>query len=192
MEKQNKPAPSKAAADAAALAQAAAQQQAAAEQNAVAVQNAAQNSTDAVPSGCGANCGSLPGVCAPLAFPYIPVQGGSPVRYSRMEALETGTLFPGLNLPFKAAIQAHTKLNNTALVELMALDFALQELGLYLNTHPMDQEAVQLFWSYAQLAKEGRERYQEAYGPLTQTDMTPEQGYAWLNDPWPWDLGGNR
>ena len=70
-----------------------------------------------------------------MAFPYVPVQDNNPVRYSRMEALETGTLFPGLNLPFKAAIQRRTQLNNTALVELMALDFAIQELGLYLTTH---------------------------------------------------------
>ena len=152
----------------------------------------AADSTAAGPSACGTACGTLPAPCAPMAFPYIPMQNAAPVRYSRREALENGTLFPGLNLPFKAAIQAHTRLANTALVELMAIDFALQELGLYLNTHPGDQEVLQLFWSYAQLAKEGRERYQEQYGPLTQTDLTPEQGYAWLNDPWPWDVGGNR
>ena len=58
---------------------------------------------------CGPDKGTLPGCCAPLAFPYIPMQEQNPVRYSRMEALQTGTLFPGLDLPFKAAIQAKTK-----------------------------------------------------------------------------------
>lgn len=86
------------------------------------------------------------------------MQGTDPVRYSRMEALQTGTLFPGLDLPFKAAIQSKTKLANTALVELMALDFAIDELGLYLVTHSQDQEALQLYWSYINLAKEGREK----------------------------------
>ena len=145
----------------------------------------------AVSSPCGLACGSLPGKCAPMAFPYIPMQDPNPVRYSRMEALETGTLFPGLHLPFKEAIQARTKLANPALVELMALDFAIQELGLYLTTHPQDQEVLQLYWSYIQLAREGRKKYQEQYGPLMQTDLTPEDGYAWLKDPWPWDVGGN-
>ena len=145
--------------------------------------------TDAM--SCGGNQGTLPGKCAPMAFPYVPVQDKNPVRYSRMEALETGTLFPGLNLPFKEAIQRRTQLNNTALVELMALDFAIQELGLYLTTHAQDQEALQLYWSYIQLSKEGREKYQAMYGPLLETDLTPEDGFAWLNDPWPWDLGGN-
>ncbi|MBR4211048.1 MAG: spore coat protein CotJB [Oscillibacter sp.] len=140
---------------------------------------------------CGVDRGTLPGKCAPLAFPYVPTQDANPVRYSRMEALETGTLYPGLNLPFKEAIQRRTQLSNTALVELMALDFATQELGLYLTTHAQDREALQLYWSYVQLAKEGREKYQEMYGPLLETDLTPEDGFAWLDDPWPWDLGGN-
>ena len=142
-------------------------------------------------SACGAGNGTLRGACAPLAFPYVPMQENNPVRFSRMEALQTGTLFPGLDLPFQAAIQARTKLANTALVELMALDFAIDELGLYLTTHSKDQEALQLYWSYINLAKEGREKYQKKYGPLLQTDLTPDQGYAWLKDPWPWDEGGN-
>mgnify|MGYP001076831076 CR=1 FL=1 len=86
------------------------------------------------PAVCEVGQGTLPG-CAALAFPYIPMQSNNPTRYSRTEALQTGTLFPGLDLPFKAAIQAKTKMANTALVELMALDFAIDELGLYLTTH---------------------------------------------------------
>lgn len=140
---------------------------------------------------CGVEQGTLPGCCAPMVFPYVPMQEQNPVRFSRMEALQTGTLFPGLDLPFKAAIQAKTKMPNTALVELMALDFAIDELGLYLVTHANDQEVLNLYWSYIKLAKEGREKYQQMYGPLRQTDLTPEDSFAWLKDPWPWDLGGN-
>ena len=143
------------------------------------------------PAPCGVGQGALPGRCAPLAFPYIPMQEPNPVRFSQAEALQTGTLFPGLDLPFKAAIQAKTKLANTALVELMALDFAIDELGLYLVTHSRDQEVLQLYWSYIKLAKEGREKYEKMYGPLMQTDLTPADGYAWIQDPWPWDVGGN-
>jgi spore coat protein JB len=147
--------------------------------------------TEQTTATCGVGQGSLPGDCAPLAFPYIPMQEDNPVRFSRMEALQTGTLFPGLDLPFKEAIQAKTKLSNTALVELMALDFAVDELGLYLTTHAQDQEALQLYWSYIKLLNEGKEKYQKLYGPISQTDLTPEDGYAWLKDPWPWDVGGN-
>ena len=143
------------------------------------------------PNACGADKGALPGVCAPLAFPYVPVQENDPPRFSRAEALQTGTLFPGLDLPFKKAMEARGKLPNTALVELMALDFAIDELGLYLVTHKDDKEVLQLYWTYLKLTQEGREKYQKLYGPLKQTVLTPEDGFAWLKDPWPWDEGGN-
>ena len=149
------------------------------------------NQNSNMSTACGPDQGSLPGCCASLAFPYIPMQEKNPVRYSRMEALQTGTLFPGLDLPFKAAIQARTKLANTALVELMAIDFAIHELGMYLVTHANDQEVLQLYWSYIKLADEGREKYEKLYGPLMKTDLTPEEGFAWIKDPWPWELGGN-
>ena len=55
------------------------------------------------PAVCEVGQGTLPG-CAALAFPYIPMQSNNPTRYSRTEALQTGTLFPGLDLPFKASI----------------------------------------------------------------------------------------
>lgn len=141
---------------------------------------------------CGEGSGALPCLCAPLAYPYIPVQGENPPRYQRAEALQTGTLFPGLNLPFKAAIQAKTPMPNTALAELMALDFAVDELGLYLTTHPTDQEALDLYWTYVQLANEGRQKYQKLYGPLLQTDRPADGSYAWLKDPWPWERGGSE
>lgn len=141
---------------------------------------------------CGEGSGSLPCPCAPLAYPYIPVQGENPPRYQRTEALQTGTLFPGLNLPFKAAIQAKTPMPNTALSELMALDFAVDELGLYLTTHPTDQEVLDLYWTYVQLANEGRQKYQKLYGPLLQTDRPADGSYAWLKDPWPWERGGSE
>ena len=72
-------------------------------------------------NGCGKGKGTLPGSCAPMVFPYVPVQERNPPRYNRTEALQTGTLFPGLNLPFKEAIISNMKMTNTALAELMAL-----------------------------------------------------------------------
>ena len=137
-----------------------------------------------------AACGMLP-ACAPLANPFVPFQRDDPPVYAAAVGAVRGTLFPGLDLPFKAAIQARTKLPNTALVELMALDFAVTELNLYLDTHPQDQEALGLYASYIKLAKEGREKYTAKYGPLDSAELVLEDGYTWLNDPWPWELGGN-
>lgn len=133
--------------------------------------------------------GCLPAPCSPLAFPYVPVQQDNPKRYQQKEALQQGTLFPGLDLPFHRELKTRFPAANTALSELMALDFAIDELGLYLITHSDDQEALNLYWEYIRLSKEGRQKYQQMHGPLLQTDIT-EGEYRWINDPWPWDKGG--
>ena len=143
------------------------------------------------PTACGVMEGSLPGKCAGLPFPYIPVQSRNAERYSQMDALAAGTLFPGLNLPFFRAVKSRMNCDNTALCELMALGFAINELGLYLDTHQDDQEALALYIDYVKLFKEGRQRYEAAYGPIQQSAVT-DAGYTWLNDPWPWDYEGGR
>ena len=86
---------------------------------------------------CPTQQGSLPGACAPLAFPYIPMQCKNPKQYDRREALQQGTLFPGLDLPFQKELKSRFPAVNSALSELMALDFAVDELGLYLTTMQM-------------------------------------------------------
>ena len=96
------------------------------------------------PNTCSTGQGGLPGPCASLAYPFVSMQCSNPERYDQNKALATGTLFPGLDLPFHAAVNSNLKVN-TALAELMALDFAIDELGLYLTTHPQDQEVLDLY-----------------------------------------------
>ena len=142
-------------------------------------------------TGCAVTEGTLPGTCAPMVFPFIAMQTENSERYDSSEALKSGTLFPGLNLPFHVEMQSRFPTVPAALAELMALDFAVKELNLYLDTHSGDQEALDLYASYIKMAREGRAKYIAQYGPLNSDDLTPEGGYAWLNDPWPWELGGN-
>ncbi len=134
--------------------------------------------------------GRLPKGCGNMAFPYIAMQREDAQRYEDKEALLQGTLFPGLDLPFRKELRSRFPKVNEVLLELMALDFAIDELGLYLTTHPNDKQAQELYWSYIRLGREGRAKYEEANGPLLQTDIT-EGSFRWLDDPWPWDKGGN-
>lgn len=138
-------------------------------------------------SGCPDASGAMPS-CAPLAVPYVPFQQKSPKRYSQSEALDNGTLFPSLNLPFHRKVDA-TKVSNGALGELQALEFVLLELGIYLDTHPDDTEAFILFQQYVALEKTGREKYEASHGPLFQTSTAEKESFhCWLHDPWPWDF----
>ena len=136
---------------------------------------------------CDDSSGVLP-QCAPLAVPYVPFQPNNPKRYSQQEALANGTLFPGLNLPFRIKAEA-VKVLGTQLAELQALEFMLLELGLYLDTHQDDSEAFQLFQKYTALEAEARKKYEAAHGPLTQAAAADAQQWsAWLEGDWPWQL----
>ena len=135
---------------------------------------------------CSEYQGILPS-CAPLSVPYVPFQMEGFVPYDQKKGLENGTLFPGLNLPCRCADMPGT-LPNTALAELMALEFALVDLGLYLDTHPKDSEALELYTKYVRLEKEGRKKYIAMYGPLTQSDVAGAKEYTWLRTPWPWEM----
>ena len=136
------------------------------------------------PAVCEVGQGTLPG-CAALAFPYIPMQSNNPTRYSRTEALQTGTLFPGLDLPFMNLVNKPADLS-TPLCELMALDFVIRELNLYLDTHPDDREAFETLQKCIRMRAEGHKRYTEQYGPVTVSDLACADVYDWLNAPWPW------
>ena len=121
--------------------------------------------------------------CGMLAVPYVPVQRNTDGSYQADKALARGTLFPGLDLPYRGMVNEAAE-TPTPLQELMALGFAVQELGLYLDTHGEDQDAQQLFMKYNKLYGEGVAEYERRYGPL---QFTASDGSDWATDPWPWD-----
>lgn len=133
---------------------------------------------------CENGLGTIPG-CLPLAVPFVAGQGSSPKQYEKEKALENGTLFPDLNLPFHLKINAPA-LADTPLNQLRALDFVVLELGLYLDTHPDDTEAFGLYRQYAEMAKSARESYAAQYGPLCQSDAANDSRYTWAEGTWPW------
>ena len=90
--------------------------------------------------------GRLP-ASAPLANPYVPFQRENPPKYEARKALIRGTLFQGLDLPFMGMVNNKEK-PVTPLSELQVLDFAIQELSLYLDTHRNDKEALELYRAY--------------------------------------------
>lgn len=149
-------------------------------------------STEPEMEACMDTQGPLPS-CGSLAVSYVPFQQTGSTKYNQTEALDNGTLFPGLNLPFHLKANARN-VPSTPLSELQALEFVVLELGLYLDTHPEDAEAMELFRQYVALEKEGRKRYEAQYGPLTQSATAQSKTFNWVNDPWPWNLteGGKK
>ena len=73
------------------------------------------------------------------------------------------------------------------LQNIKCLNFAIIELGLYLDTHPDDEKALCLHRKYCKDYRELTDKYQKVYGPLT--IQFPCNKWRWLEEPWPWEGG---
>ena len=73
------------------------------------------------------------------------------------------------------------------LQQIRCYEFAINELALYLDTHPEDEKALCLHRKYAREAKDLKDKYQKVYGPLTIN--FPCNKWRWLEEPWPWEGG---
>lgn len=72
--------------------------------------------------------------------------------------------------------------------EIMALDFALADLKLYLNTHPDCVKSIELFNSIVEKRKVLFDTYQSLYGPLIAEMYSGSEGsWDWVESPWPWN-----
>ena len=72
------------------------------------------------------------------------------------------------------------------------VSFAVDEVKLYLDTHPCDTEAIEYFKEMSSRRNRALKEYAAAYGPLTidtAGDSCTER-WNWINEPWPWQEGG--
>lgn len=76
--------------------------------------------------------------------------------------------------------------NREMLMQIMQLDFYLIDLGLYLNTHPDDKNAVEIFKDYQREVNALKEKYTREVGPLT-LGTNAEDRWNWTLNPWPWE-----
>ena len=99
--------------------------------------------------------------------------------YQAEAALKVGTLFPELHKPMCGYSPAGRVCGDACQAE----SFMLWELRLYLNTHPCDTNALQL---YQQLCH-------QAPAPNYACTFAPCGGnrWNWVDDPWPWECAAN-
>ena len=74
------------------------------------------------------------------------------------------------------------------LKHIRALDFALLEAGLYLDTHPNNAKVISYFNKLNAERKLAYDEYVENYGPLTMTDSRATTSWDWVKSPWPWEM----
>ena len=70
--------------------------------------------------------------------------------------------------------------------------FAVDEVKLYLDTHPCDAEALSYFHEMSRKRNQALKEYAAAYGPLTidTAEASCADRWNWVNEPWPWQEGG--
>lgn len=70
------------------------------------------------------------------------------------------------------------------------LDFAIHELVLFLDTHPVNRKAMELLKKYREKRRECIAMYEEKFGPyiVTHDDVPANNCWKWLESPWPWEI----
>ncbi len=77
---------------------------------------------------------------------------------------------------------------NQLLQKVYETGFALDEITLYLDTHPMDTQAM-AYYQYAKKAnQEAVAAYEKVYGPLL-INQVNAGSWTWTANPWPWEGG---
>ena len=77
----------------------------------------------------------------------------------------------------------------TLLQEIQALEFTCVDLNLYLDTHPMDANALADYNAQAQQLAMRKAEYAQCYGPLVNYGQeTAGPSWTWICEPWPWEI----
>ena len=75
--------------------------------------------------------------------------------------------------------------------ELMSMinsySFMVNELNLFLDTHPNCLDALSAYEHYSRLRLDAIRSYTAMFGPLLADQVDVNQGWSWVSTPWPWE-----
>lgn len=108
------------------------------------------------------------------------------------EGFIRGNMFSNLFQPYIAGEPFRLNPQNEredSLNKLRATNFAVLDLGLYLDTHPDDAEALEIFNQYRTESIQLETEFERRYGPLTlHSDVLTAYPWTWIMSPWPWEV----
>ncbi len=74
-------------------------------------------------------------------------------------------------------------------MDVYELGFALDEVTLFLDTHPDHAEALEYYRRIKQQYAEAVKEYERTCAPLTIDRVTGDNYWQWAKTPWPWEGG---
>ncbi|MDF2596581.1 MAG: hypothetical protein K0S30_2495 [Clostridia bacterium] len=75
------------------------------------------------------------------------------------------------------------------LMYITTTSFAVDDVNLYLDTHPTDQAALEYYQKCNELRKQAVKQYTDYFGPLTANNVNVTNVWTWIDEPWPWEMG---
>ena len=74
------------------------------------------------------------------------------------------------------------------ILKIQELTFACVDLNLYLDNHPDDACAINMYNSFSKQLNEAMRSYECKYGPLTNFGYGKSNcPWQWVEEPWPWE-----
>ncbi len=139
--------------------------------------NTGCNSSCAAPAPCAA-CGHSPCTCGHTPAMVYETPHCLDGLHGIEEAIRKGTLFSELYMPMNGE---YADACGAQLCDGQAEAFAAWELRLYLNTHPCDRQALELFRHYC------RRGDLPNYACAFAFDDGCAERWSWTDAPWPWE-----
>ena len=141
--------------------------------------------------------------CEHLAIASVPVQKWNQI-YDEEQSLEHGTIFPELNKPFYVTVQEEMKIpwkstgdvksKDGMLLQIQKTGFMIDDLCLYMDTHPDDTEGLKCLKSAIKKKKKLMCDFALQFYPLTAVCMADiyekypdSKCYCWQEGPAPWE-----
>lgn len=78
---------------------------------------------------------------------------------------------------------------NALLNQVYQTGFAVDDVLLFLDTHPCDRTALTYYQQVNALYHNAVQAYETQCGPLFMTNVNDNNYWTWINDPWPWEGG---
>ena len=64
--------------------------------------------------------------------------------------------------------------------------FAMQDVALFLDTHPCNEEALEYYEEYRKIREDAVREYVRQFGPLLIDGEQKTDVWLWALQPWPW------
>lgn len=66
--------------------------------------------------------------------------------------------------------------------------FAVFDTALFLDTHPMNREALTFLRAMREKYREAVTAFEREFGPLNIGSSGAENNWDWVDGPWPWEV----